>query len=104
MYAFHHLNWEPNTHHNLTAAERKALKELSQITDIIIKPADKGNVVVILDKAQYLWEGHRQLGITFYYRPLDQLIYTETAIEVRNILEEMSKKKDYQSETEGQMT
>lgn len=92
-YAVRHLNWGQNGRHNLTRAESRALKELSQNTDIVIKQADKGNAVVILDKEQYLWEGHRQLGDGEYYRPLDRPIFAETAREVRDILEEMCQKK-----------
>lgn len=50
------------TTQNLTKTETLALKELMKNRDIVIKPADKGNAVVILDRSQYLWEGYRQLG------------------------------------------
>ena len=38
---------------NLTPEERNALKTLKNLDDIIIKKADKGNVLVILDKTFY---------------------------------------------------
>jgi hypothetical protein len=41
--------------------ERQALEELQQNTSIIIKPADKGSAIVILDREQYVQEALRQL-------------------------------------------
>ena len=49
---------------NLSKAEYRAIKELSNNTNIIIKPADKGGAVVILDKKDYLAEGYKQLSDT----------------------------------------
>ena len=54
---------------NLTKEERTAMKELSSMRSIIIKPADKGRAVVILDRDYYINEGLRQLS--------DPLIYME---------------------------
>lgn len=34
---------------------------------IIIKPADKSTVVVVIDLDEYLWEGQRHLSDTRYY-------------------------------------
>ena len=39
---------------NLTPSESKALKRLSKNKNIVIKKADKGNTVVILDKCSYI--------------------------------------------------
>ena len=49
---------------NLTKDEYKAIKSLKNNTDIIIKPADKGSAIVILDKKSYINEGQRQLNDT----------------------------------------
>ncbi len=44
---------------NLTRSEREALTELKAMSDIIIKPADKGSAVVILNKERGLYSrGH----------------------------------------------
>ena len=51
---------------NLTQEEVKALKELYNNKFIVIKPADKGSAVVIMDRKQYIWEGNRQLNHTKY--------------------------------------
>ena len=52
---------------NLTKEEYKAIKSLKNNRDIIIKPADKGSAVVILDRESYKNEGQRQLNDTKFY-------------------------------------
>jgi hypothetical protein len=47
------------THNNLTPAEKGALKELREREDIVIKPAEKGTPVVVMDKIDYLEEATR---------------------------------------------
>lgn len=55
---------------NLGSDEREALKSLSEDSGIVIKPADKGGAVVILNKNDYLKEGQRQLTDKTFYRKL----------------------------------
>ena len=52
---------------NLTKEKYKAIKSLKNNKDIIIKPADKGSAIVILDKESYINEGQRQLRDTKFY-------------------------------------
>ena len=52
---------------NLTKEEYKAIKSLKNNKNIIIKPADKGSAVVILDRNAYIKEGQRQLNDTKFY-------------------------------------
>ncbi|XP_029848861.4 uncharacterized protein LOC115330973, partial [Ixodes scapularis] len=56
--------------HNLTPAERIAMRELSSRDDIIIKPADKGGAIVFMNKQDYLDEGFRQLMNQQFYKEL----------------------------------
>lgn len=63
---------------NLSREEVRALEELSKNVNIVIKPADKGSAIVILDRGQYLWEGYRQLNDTTYYTKLTSPIYHDT--------------------------
>ena len=58
-------------HDNLTKSERSALYDLRNRQEIIIKPADKGSAVVVMDKDHYISEAERQLGDSTYYRLLD---------------------------------
>ena len=55
---------------NLTLSERKALKELKSLSHIVIKPADKGSAVVLLNREDYLTEGLRQLSDPKFYREI----------------------------------
>ena len=52
---------------NLTKEEYKVIKPLKNNKDIIIKPADKGIAIVILEKESYINEGQRQLNDTKFY-------------------------------------
>lgn len=78
---------------NLTSEEVVALKQLTDNKQIVIKPADKGSAVVIMDRDQYLWEGYRQLGDIKYYSRLDKPIYPDTITLVDKITQSMFDKK-----------
>ena len=56
---------------NLSSRERKALHNLRQRTDIIIKPANKGSAVVVLSKEDYIKEADRQLNNHAHYQKLN---------------------------------
>ena len=75
---------------NLTAEERRALRELQNNDDIVIKPADKGSCTVVMDKSAYVNEVRRQLDNTEYYRKLDGPIYQENVPQINDILDEMT--------------
>ena len=47
---------------NLTREEQQALTNLRRYNDIIIKEADKGSGVVVMDRDKYILEGMRQLN------------------------------------------
>ncbi|KAF3838819.1 hypothetical protein F7725_010587, partial [Dissostichus mawsoni] len=64
---------------NMSLGEHRALEELQGNKEIILKPADKGGSVVIMDRGQYIREAMRQLEDPSYYLPLDSPIYEETA-------------------------
>ena len=79
----------PPRRRNISPAEEKAILDLKNDTSIVIKPADKGSAIVILDRATYLNEGYTQLSDTSYYEKLDedptQLFYKQ----VRDAVEDM---------------
>ena len=62
---------------NLNKAEKEALRDLQGRRDIIIKPADKGSAVVIMNIADYLAEGYRQLADSNFYRPVSEDLTAE---------------------------
>ena len=62
--------WHQPKRNNLTPSERRALKELQSNEKIVIKPADKGSGVVIMDRIDYLREGYTQLSDIRFYTKL----------------------------------
>lgn len=89
LYAFNHFNWDIKNEPNLSKAEVEALKQLQINKDIVIKPADKGALVVILDREQYRWEALRQLNNSKHYAKLDGPIYPDTIPMVNAIMDQM---------------
>ena len=78
---------------NLTREQVKALRELANNKQIVIKPADKGSCIVIMDRHQYLFEGERQLNNRDHYSQLPEPIYEETAIKAKEIINRLREKK-----------
>ena len=50
------------SHDNISCKERAALQNLKRNKNIIIKPADKGEATVILNRSDYMKEGKNQLN------------------------------------------
>lgn len=71
---------------NLSPSEILALKSLQKNKDIVIKPADKGSAIVIMDRSTYVNEALRQLNNTQHYRALDAPIYPDSFPLLKEIL------------------
>ncbi|CAN7976819.1 unnamed protein product, partial [Ixodes persulcatus] len=56
--------------YNLSLSENNCIKLLGSRTDIVIKPADKGGAVVVLNTQDYINEGLRQLNDPKFYKKL----------------------------------
>ncbi|CAJ0916819.1 unnamed protein product [Ranitomeya imitator] len=56
---------------NLTPLDQHALNSLQADKEMIIKPADKGGGIVVMDKIKYIQEAHRQLNDISIYTPLN---------------------------------
>lgn len=78
---------------NLSTEEIQAIRELMSAKHIIIKPADKGSSVVILDREQYTLEVSRQLNDQTYYKKLDEPIYLRTIPIIHDIVNTLKVKK-----------
>ena len=67
-------NWSKAkpTRDNLTKRERQALNILKNRTDIVVKQANKGGALVIIDSKDYFEEGMRKLNDRNYYQKLDK--------------------------------
>ena len=55
---------------NLPHKQLQAMRDLHNNRNIIIKPADKGGSLVIMNTADYVQEAHRQLLNPEHYKPL----------------------------------
>ena len=75
----------------MTKGEYQAIKSLKHNSDIIIKPADKGSAIVILDKQSYIQEGQRQLNDTKFYEQIDSYhtgeVINRVNLHVHNMLQ-----------------
>ena len=79
-----HISWEIP---NFSDLELQALINLKNRNDLVLKKADKGSVIVILNKDAYITEAHNQIFNDKYYRPLDGPVYLNTIDEVNSILD-----------------
>lgn len=59
-------------HRNISRAEQEALETLRGSDDIVIKQADKGSAVVVMDREKYIDEAMRQLNDRDVYIPLQK--------------------------------
>ena len=59
------------TNCNLTHQEKQALRSLKADKDIIILPADKGRLTVVMDKQDYISNARQLLSDTTTYREID---------------------------------
>lgn len=71
---------------SLSEEERQAFEELRENKNIVIKPADKGSKIVIMDKHQYRLEAQRQLGNIKYYKRIPYSIQPEVQLRIRKII------------------
>ncbi len=83
---------------NLTRGERSALRNLTKNRDIIIKPADKGSAVVVLNTSDYIKEGERQLNDHTFYQKLDTNRTTQHNETVHKSLNDMQQRGELSGE------
>ena len=79
---------------NLAFEERQALHDLTNNRNIVIKPADKGSGVVILNTQDYIFEAFRQLADTTFYQSLDNDITQNISCDVSKTLLNMRANKE----------
>lgn len=87
------LEVKQNRKKNLSPKEYKALKSLRNNRNIVIKPADKGATVVIMDKARYVNEGNRQLLNPNYYQKINEPIHPRVKEKLNSTLDKLHKGK-----------
>lgn len=87
------MSTKQNKKLNLTPKERKAIKSLRRNKNIVIKPADKGTSVIIMDKTKYVEEGERQLSNEKFYKPIDEPIHPSVKETYMSIVDTIESKK-----------
>ena len=75
-----------NRKKNMKIAEFKALKDLYFKNDIVIKPADKGGSIVIMNTADYILEAERQLNNQDHYERLPEDPTQKYNVHINNML------------------
>lgn len=88
-YAAKNLPFNLKDKSNLDREEQHALQQLRRDKSIVIKPADKGSVTVIMDREAYINEAERQLNQEAYYKKIPQPIFQKTVPEVQKILTQL---------------
>ncbi|CAH2301455.1 Hypothetical predicted protein, partial [Pelobates cultripes] len=78
----------PNPKDNLTKKERKALRSLMHDKEIIIKAADKGGGVVVMDRHNYDEENRRLLSDMDTYVKLKENPSQKFMDELKELLNE----------------
>lgn len=79
-----------HTKPNLTVGETKALKDLSTNKNIVIKPADKGGAIVVMDTELYKIEGLRQLENKQYYKEIERPLAPLVIPQINVVLQEIA--------------
>ncbi|XP_062586229.1 uncharacterized protein LOC134247840 [Saccostrea cucullata] len=82
---------------NLSKEERSALQSLKNGDDIVIKTADKGSTVVVLDKETYMAEAQRQLSDERFYKKLDSDPTKEFSTAITKTLDDMFEKNEIEN-------
>ncbi|XP_062599980.1 uncharacterized protein LOC134261570 [Saccostrea cucullata] len=91
------LSVPDKTPDNLSKEERSALQSLKNRDDIVIKKADKGSTVVVLDKEIYMAEAQRQLSDERFYKKLDSDPTKEFSTAITKTLDDMFEKNEIEN-------
>ncbi|CAM4539213.1 unnamed protein product [Lepidochelys kempii] len=86
--------------HNLSHAEHNAIHSLRNNSDIIIKKADKGGAVVIMNRSEYEQEAARQLSNTSFYKPLPYDATESYQKQLQHLLKKLPEKAQDQIRTD----
>ena len=78
---------------NLDKIERAAIKTLQRNKEIIIKPADKGAAIVVMDKEDYIKEAERQLANKVHYKHLEEPVFPKSIPKINEIFENLANRR-----------
>ena len=82
------LNLKNRDRHNLTKNERESLAKLKTNKSIVIKKADKGSSIVVMNRSDYIKEAEKQLSDKNFYKEIAQDLTIKHQKEVNTDLQE----------------
>ena len=89
----HGLNQRPSfkraPRENISLEEKLAITSLKNNSEIVIKPADKGSAVVVMNRCDYLAEGYRQLSDRKFYQQLESNPTDDYRKEINSVIDSM---------------
>ena len=77
---------------NISEEEHNALLELASLDDLVIQKADKGNVIVLVDKTDYIQKMEGILSDTTKFKPMN---FTRLNGDLRELIDKESEIKDF---------
>ena len=80
---------EHKSYGNLSFEERSALKDLRSNLDSIIREADKGSSIVVMDRQRYIEEGYRQLNDTSVYLRTHATAISDTEEDIKRLVDHL---------------
>ena len=84
---------------NLSREEQRALENFRKYDDIVIKDADKGSGIVVMDEDRYIAEGMRQLTDRQVYTPVSEDPTKDMRLKVTAAVAKLGEDVDYLSPT-----
>lgn len=81
---------------NKNSSSLREIRELSKLKNnqsLVIKPADKGNSIIIQNKVDYITEAKRQLDNPLHYRKLDKPVSVNDHDKIDKLLTKLKNKK-----------
>jgi hypothetical protein len=85
------LPLHPHTKHNLTPPLKSALFALKRNHNIVLKPADKSPIAVVMDYDDYIYEIQRQLSNPAHYQSLNNPLTQQNSQSIQLVLNDLFK-------------
>lgn len=74
---------------NLSLEERCALRDLGSNFSVVIRQADKGSAVVVMDRQRYIQEGYRLLNDTSVYQRTEATVISDIERDIRQLADQL---------------
>ncbi|KAJ8039742.1 hypothetical protein HOLleu_13841 [Holothuria leucospilota] len=74
---------------NLSSDEHRAMRDLKYNFNVVIRQADKGSAVVIMDRCRYIQEGYRLLNDTSVYQRTEATTINDIERDIRQLADRL---------------